>query len=244
MVGERHHLGVAGATDYCFLPDEPQGRDDLLIPRAGGADDADGTGVDGIVDAHTGTGCQGEAVLHAIAHPDLNGVVPGAIDTGDAQTLVHGGGVDIVVPGQPVLGGELIERQSYHLRVGGTETRFLPDDPQGGDDLLRPRAGGAHDAYRTLFRSIVDAHTGTGCQGEAFLQCPTHIHFDRVVATAIDTGDAEALGHGGGVEIVVPGEPVLTRELLGRQPHHLRIAVASVDRCRPDHPQRCQDVLP
>src|SRR5688500_19130217 len=103
MVGERHHLGVAGATDYGFLPDDPQGGDDLLIARAGGADDTDGTGVDGIVDAHTGTGCQGEAVLHAIDHPVLHGVVPGAIDTGDAQTLVHGDGVDIVVPGLPML---------------------------------------------------------------------------------------------------------------------------------------------
>src|SRR5688500_12103096 len=243
MVGERHHLGVTGATDYGFLPDDPQGRDDLLVERAGGADDTDGTRVDGIVDAHTGTGSQGEAVLHAIAHPDLNGVVPGAIDTGDAQTLVHGGGVDIVVPGQPVLGGELLERQSHHLRVGGTETRFLPDDPQGGDDLLSPRAGGADDAHRTIVDGVVHPHTGTGCQGEAFLQCPTHIHFDRVVATAVDTGDAEALGHGGGVEIVVPGEPVLTRELLSRQPHHLRIAVAYV-RFLPDHPQRSQNVLP
>src|SRR5688572_33251509 len=85
MVGERHHLGIAGATDYCFLPDDPQGRDDLLIPRAGGADDTDGTGVDGIVHAHTGTGSQGEAVLHATAHTDFDGVVPGAIDTGDAS---------------------------------------------------------------------------------------------------------------------------------------------------------------
>src|SRR5688572_3637208 len=243
MVGERHHLGIAGATDYCFLPDDPQGGDDLLVARAGGADDADGSVVDGIVHAHTGTGCQGEAVLHAIAHPDLNGVVPGAIDTGDAQTLGHGGGVDIVVPGQPVLARELLERQSHHLRVGGTETRFLPDDPQGGDDLLISRAGGADDAHRTIVDRIVHAHTGIGCQGEAFLQCPGHIHFDRVVATAIDTGDAQTLVHGSGIDIVVPGEPVLIRELLDRQSHHLRIAVAYV-RFLPDHPQRSQNVIP
>jgi len=120
VVWEGHHLGVTGATEGGCCPDDTQGGDDLLVERAGAADDVDGTIVDGVVHAHTVPFGQRETVLHALAHPDLDGVGTTAIDTGDAQPLVHGGAIEIVVPGQPVLAGqscvEGLKRYPFRVR--------------------------------------------------------------------------------------------------------------------------------
>src|SRR5688572_22777162 len=68
---------------------------------------------------------------------------------------------DIVVPGEPVLGGERLQRQTHHLGVAGASGWFLPDDPQSGDDPLIERAGGADDADRTTVDRVTHSHTGS-----------------------------------------------------------------------------------
>ena len=52
-----------------------------------------------------------------------------ALRDADTEALVHGWGDGIVIPGEPVGGGERMAGERHHLGVTGADACFLPDDP-------------------------------------------------------------------------------------------------------------------
>ena len=194
--GQSHHFGVAGA-DTGLLPDDTQRSQDLLTARAGGADDAKRTGIHVVAHAHTCTNVQTETVLHRAADPHFDRVGTGGIDIGDAEALIHGNCIRIVIPGVPVLRGELLQRHAHHLRVTRAETRLLPDDPQGGDDLLVAGAGGADNTHWTIVHVVAHSGTGSNCKSDRVYRSHTIAYPDLngVCVGGIHIGNAETLIH-------------------------------------------------
>ena len=132
----------------------------------------------------------------------------------NSESLIHDcTGEEIVIPGEPVVGGEGWSGQTHHLGVTRAEAGFLPDDTQGGDNSFTACAGPAHHARRTIVRLVAHSHTGSFGQGEGLLQLSSHPDFDIVIATRMDRRNTETLSHGICVEVVVPGIPVLSGEL-------------------------------
>src|SRR5688572_32558797 len=85
----------------------------------------------------------------------------GGIDIGNTNALIHGTSFEIVIPGEPVLGGELFIGQSHHLRIACTIAGFLPDHAQGSNDAvisIEAIAAGANEARLPILHSVICAY--------------------------------------------------------------------------------------
>src|SRR5687768_8568362 len=139
----------------------------------------------------------------------------------DTESLLHGPSRGIVIPGEPVLGGELFQRQSNHLRITGAVARLLPDNAQSSQDLIVVDigAGGADNANWAILHCIVYPDAGADWERNSSQFSRPRPHFNGVGFDGADIGNSEPLIHGCS-SIVIPGELVFTGKLLFGQSHH------------------------
>ncbi len=121
--------------------------------------------------------------------------------------------IDVIVPGEPIFGGELVRRIAHHL----IETRTINDPLTGEDRDGCWRSRSAHTDH--FHRSIAyielggDVAVGSNCAGGSLLDPGNvDVHIGRLAAGGIAHQDPGL--HIIGIELVHPGVPVIGRELV------------------------------
>ena len=122
---------------------------------------------------------------------------------------------DAVIPREPVLDGELVTRIAHDF-VEATQV----EHPLAGKDI---HAISGHDSYWSLIRARV-ARRDAPSRGNGvgtFSGADIHIHIGSQAGGRI--ADQDPICHR---DVVIPGEPVLGRQLIARITHHFVEAIS------------------